>query len=78
MSDSSNNEKTCCETFYLQFDGKEASIESISAAVREDYNLVKKGEDAPEDVKIYLKPVDLKAYYVINNDYAGEIQLPLE
>jgi len=36
---------------------------------------VKKGEDKPEDIKIYLKPEDQKAYYVINCDYAGEVDL---
>ena len=66
------------ETIYLQFRGKEASLDSIKEAIRKDYDATKKGTDAPVDIKIYLKPEDLKAYYVINNDYAGELSLPFE
>lgn len=41
----------------------------------DDYDSVKKGEDPAVDTRIYLKPEDSKAYYVINDDYAGEIEL---
>ena len=60
---------------YLQFAGKEISIEAVETAVKANYDSVKKGEDKPEDIKIYLKPEDQKAYYVINCDYAGEVDL---
>ena len=67
--------KTVQKAFYLQYAGKEISIDAVEAAVRENYDSVKKGEDQPEDIKIYLKPEDRKAYYVINCDYAGEVDL---
>ena len=78
MSESKERKIVPTETIYLQFGGKEASFDSIKKAIREDYDATKKGTDAPADIKIYLKPEDLKAYYVINDDYAGEISLPLK
>lgn len=78
MSESKERKTVATETVYLQFGGKEASFDSIKEAISKDYDATKKGTDAPVDIKIYLKPEDLKAYYVINNDYAGEISLPLK
>ena len=63
------------ETVYLQFEGKEISLEEVETAINENYDSVKKGEDEPTDIKIYLKPEDQKAYYVINCDYAGEVDI---
>ena len=63
------------KTIYLQFSGQEVSVDEIESAIMENYEMVKKGEDQPEDIKIYLKPEDRKAYYVINCDYAGEVDL---
>lgn len=60
---------------YLQYSRQEISLEEIERLIRENYDNAKKGEDQPEDIKIYLKPEDRKAYYVINNDYAGEVDL---
>ena len=67
--------KTADKTIYLQYGGKEISIDKVEAAIKENYDAVKKGEDIPEDIKIYLKPEDRKAYYVINCDFAGEVDL---
>ena len=69
------DKKSIDKSIYLQYAGQEVSIDDIIAAVREDYDTVKKGEDKPEDIKIYLKPEDRKAYYVINCDFAGEVDL---
>lgn len=62
-------------TIYLQFAGNEVPLDTVEACIKEDYTSDKKGKDPPKDVKIYLKPEDGKAYYVINEDYAGEIPL---
>ena len=77
MPDEKNKKekKSVDKTIYLQYAGKEISIDAVEAAINENYNSVKKGEDQPEDIKIYLKPEDRKAYYVINCDYAGEVDL---
>lgn len=68
----------CAETIFLQFNGKEVCLDTVRAAIKENYDSVKKGNDAAKDLKIYLKPEDAKAYYVINDDYAGEVDLLLE
>ena len=60
---------------FLQFGGKEAAIDDIEAKIKEDYELVKNDIDPPEEINIYLKPEDGKAYYVINQDYAGDVDL---
>jgi len=62
-------------TIYLQFGGNEVSLETVEKCVKDDYSSDKKGKDQPKDVKIYLKPEDGKAYYVINEDYAGAVPL---
>jgi len=67
--------KPADKTVYLQYAGKEVSLDAVETAIHENYDSVKKGKDQPEDIKIYLKPEDRKAYYVINCDYAGEVDL---
>lgn len=68
----------CTETIYLQYNGKEVCIDAVRAAIKENYESVKKGDDAAKEIEIYLKPEDAKAYYVINSDFAGEVDLLLE
>ena len=36
-------------------------------------NWVKKGEKISKDIKIYIKPEENKAYYVINGDITGSV-----
>lgn len=72
---SKKDKKPVEKMIYLQFAGKEVSLLEIEAAIRDNYDSVKKGEDKPENIQIYLKPEDRKAYYVINNDFAGEVDL---
>ena len=75
MSEEKSKKKVISKTIYLQFAGKEVSIDEVEASIQENYDSVKKGEDLPEDIKIYLKPEERKAYYVINCDYAGVVDL---
>lgn len=78
---SEKKEKTavkCTETIYLQFNGKEACIDAVRDAIKENYDSVKDGTDTAKDLKIYLKPEDSKAYYVMNDDYIGEVDLALK
>ena len=84
MSDKKGKEKDkdkekevvkCDETIILQYDGKEVCIDAIREAIKKDYEDDKEGSDPAKDLKIYLKPEDDKAYYVINGDYAGEVDL---
>mgnify|MGYP006078990675 FL=1 len=61
---------------YLQFYGKEYSDKEILQKVKEIWTKVlKKKVGDMKDVKIYLKPEESKAYYVINGDTTGEVNL---
>ena len=61
---------------FLQFYGKEYSEKEILQKVKEIWTKVlKKKVGDMKDVKIYLKPEDSKAYYVINGDTTGEVDL---
>jgi len=77
MSEKKSNEakSSLKKTVYLQFCGKEVSLDEVEGAIKENYDIEKKGKDPAFDIKIYLKPEDDRAYYVINNDYAGDVAL---
>ncbi|MBQ3660567.1 MAG: hypothetical protein II907_00795 [Firmicutes bacterium] len=68
----------CKETIFLQYNGKEVCIDQVREAIKDNYDAVKKGSDPAEEIKIYLKPEDTKAYYVVNEDFAGEVDLSFE
>ena len=68
-------QKALEKTVYLQFCGKEVALDEVETAIRKDYDFDKKGNDPAYNIKIYLKPEDDRAYYVINHDYAGEVAL---
>ena len=61
---------------YLQFYGKENSDKEILQKVKEIWTKVLKNKVGDmKDVKIYLKPEESKAYYVVNGDTTGEVDL---
>lgn len=78
MSEKKTTAVKCKETIFLQFNGKEVCIDTVRKAIDDNYNTVKKGSDEAKELKIYLKPEDKKAYYVINDDFAGEVDLNLK
>ena len=61
---------------FLQFYGKEYSDKEILQKVKEIWTKVlKKKVGDMKEVRIYLKPEESKAYYVINGDTTGEVEL---
>lgn len=61
---------------FLQFDGKEYTEKDIFQKVKEVWTKVLKNKVGDmKDVKIYLKPEESAAYYVINEDTSGKIEL---
>lgn len=62
--------------FFLQFSGKEYTEKEILKKVKDVWtkNLKNKVGDM-KDVKIYLKPEESAAYYVVNGDTTGKIDL---
>ena len=56
----------------IQYDGSEAKTADIEAAVIADFRQTKKR--APiTDMKVYIKPEEHTAYYVINEKYTGSV-----
>lgn len=61
---------------FLQFDGKEFTEKEIFQKVKEVWTKVLKNKVGDmKDVKIYLKPEESAAYYVVNDDTSGKIEL---
>lgn len=62
--------------FFLQFSGKEYTKKEILKKVKDVWtkDLKNKVGDM-KDVKIYLKPEESAAYYVVNGDTTGKIDL---
>lgn len=62
------------EDIVLQFGENEVSMAAISDRVRQNWKENGSGEEL-RDIKIYVKPEDNKAYYVINDETAGDVPL---
>ena len=62
--------------YFLQFSGKEYTEKEILKKVKDVWtkDLKNKVGDM-KDVKIYLKPEESAAYYVVNGDTTGKIDL---
>ena len=60
-------------TVYVQFQGMEFDTVAIEAAVKADYT-AKNGKKTMSSVSIYIKPEDMKAYYVIDG-IIGDVAL---
>ncbi len=62
------------EEMILQFGENEISVAAISEKARQDYK--DSGSEAElKDIKIYVKPEDNKAYYVVNGETEGNVDL---
>ena len=64
------------ETVYLQYMGKEINKDDLLKSVKEIWTkqLKKKAGDL-KSVELYLKPEENRAYYVVNGDTTGELEL---
>lgn len=59
----------------IQYDGLESNLSEIYERVKNTY--VASGHDIEsfEQIKLYIKPQDFTAYYVVNDDYTGKVGL---
>ena len=59
----------------IQYDGLESNLSEIYERVKNTY--VAAGHDIStfKEIKLYIKPQDFTAYYVINDDYSGKVGL---
>ncbi len=62
------------EEMLLQFGENEVSLTDISAKVKQSYQESDSKEEL-KDMKVYIKPEDNKAYYVINGEIEGSVDL---
>ena len=60
---------------YVQYSGKEIVCKDIVASIKEIWKNDGKKEADLKDIKVYIKPEDNGAYYVINGDITGFISL---
>lgn len=60
--------------FILQYQGIETDMAALAEAAKADFHSVKK-RALVTSLKLYIKPEEGAAYYVINEDYNGKIML---
>lgn len=61
---------------FLQFDGKEYTEKELIKKVKEDWTKVLKNKVGDmKSVRIYLKPQENAAYYVVNDEVSGKVEL---
>lgn len=64
------------ETVYVQFMGNEVSTDEIMKKVKENWTKVLKNKVGDmKSVTLYVKPEEGKAYFVINDDVTGSVEL---
>ncbi len=64
------------ETVFLQYGGKEISNEDVVKKVKEIWTKTLKNKVGDiKTISIYLKPEENMAYYVINDDVTGSVEL---
>jgi len=57
---------------FVQYQGAEIGIDALVEAAKADFHTTKKRTPVT-DLKLYLKPEERMAYYVINGKYEGKI-----
>lgn len=64
------------ESVVLQFAGKEISAEALMKTVKEIWTKELKNKVGDmKSVSLYVKPEEMAAYYVVNEEVTGKIQL---
>lgn len=61
-------------TVYIQYKGMEDGVDDIIEAARADYRATHKRKPI-NSIKIYVKPEEYTAYYVVNDSYFGKINM---
>ena len=59
----------------LQFGGKEIAADSLFARIKEIWTGAGNREEDIKDMKLYVKPEENTAYYVINEETTGSFEL---
>lgn len=68
--------KAAATEIFIQFGGKEVYAKDIETSIRNIWTEELGRKEAElEDMKVYIKPEEGKAYYVINGDVTGSVEL---
>ena len=59
---------------FIQFSGFEFSHEELLEKVKADYT-AQTGKKTVTSTKLYVKPEDMKVYYVVNDKFMGDVYL---
>lgn len=59
----------------LQFDGQEADLYAIEANIKQAWKDAGRKVNEIASLDIYVKPQECAAYYVVNNEIEGKIDL---
>ena len=57
---------------FVQFQGGEISIDALADAAKDDFHQTKK-RTRVTSLKLYVKPEEYTAYYVVNDSHEGKI-----
>ena len=60
---------------YIQFGGREVLEQEVLDKVKKAWTDLGNKVGDMADVKIYIKPEEFKAYYVINGDVTGNVEM---
>lgn len=63
------------EHIYVQYAGREIETEDVMEKARQMYIAEGHRASSIKSLRIYIKPEEMKAYYVINDNCAGSIEL---
>ena len=63
------------ESVILQYAGNETVLNDLTAKAKEAFVAACNKASEAKDIKVYVKPEEGKAYYVVNGDFGGEMNL---
>ncbi len=64
------------DEIFVQFAGKEFNVPEIVATAKAAFKeFAPYGQKAVKSCQVYVKPEENAAYYVINDDFTGKIEL---
>lgn len=67
--------ETTNQEVYVQFAGKEVETENLIEQVKDVWTAEGNSISAIKSLALYIKPEDMAAYYVINGEAEGKIDL---
>ena len=76
LKEAVDEKKEAKTSIYLQYMGKEVSTEEITKKIQDAWvNVTGKSVADIKTLNIYIKPEDAAAYYVINEETTGKVEL---